>query len=94
MTGAAEATTSATAMISFFMGVSPLSVRLDAGISGWCVGVRKAFGHDWHGGGDDQGNGDNELPYESSPLKVWPVDLWFGFFLMLAVLGWNPETLP
>ena len=38
------------------------------GLAAGAVGVRKAFGHDRRGGGDDQGNGDNELLHESSPL--------------------------
>jgi hypothetical protein len=64
ITGAAEATTSATARMSFFMGVLLRAYWLAVG----AVGVREAFGHHGGGGGDDQGNGDNELLHESSPL--------------------------
>jgi hypothetical protein len=67
--GAAKATTRATAIMSFFMGVSFQEGRDRKLVTErGCVGVREVLSHSRSGEGDNQGDGDQKLLHLRSPL--------------------------
>src|SRR5581483_10488594 len=68
-TGAAEATTRATARMSFFMVVLLSGSVRDPRLAGH-VRVGESVGEDWRGRGDDQSDGEDELLHGGSPFDI------------------------
>jgi hypothetical protein len=77
--GAANATTRATAITSFFMGdpfrvlANALRIGLTAKRRG--IGVVEILGQGGRGKRDNQGNGDQKLLHSESPLGIAGLDL-------------------